>query len=133
MNYLLHCYFNSIKVRLEPYPVGTELILNKFQFHKGAIRTPKVDSRTSVFIGFQFHKGAIRTVLLPYLGKMNIKFQFHKGAIRTIWDIGQVLMFPHFNSIKVRLEQCLAYTSASYRHRFQFHKGAIRTKCASDT
>ena len=32
--------FNSIKVRLEPtYPIDSELILNGFQFHKGAIRT----------------------------------------------------------------------------------------------
>ena len=41
--------FNSIKVRLEPYPIESELILNGFQFHKGAIRTESINT---TFEGF---------------------------------------------------------------------------------
>ena len=32
-------YFNSIKVRLEPYEPNLKAIVVKFQFHKGTIRT----------------------------------------------------------------------------------------------
>ena len=34
------CYFNSIKVRLEPIPNLPGYWRCSFQFHKGAIRTP---------------------------------------------------------------------------------------------
>ena len=37
----LACYFNSIKVRLEPYDKMLRLSVAAFQFHKGTIRTYK--------------------------------------------------------------------------------------------
>ena len=38
----LRCYFNSIKVRLELYRITPQLdYADVFQFHKGAIRTPR--------------------------------------------------------------------------------------------
>ena len=53
-----------------------------FQFHKGAIRTPRYVVHFLAFTTFQFHKGAIRT------------FRLH-----LVW-----VYIPYFNSIKVRLE-----------------------------
>ena len=76
--------FNSIKVRLE-LAVDPKTIQNweKFQFHKGAIRTRRRTERFVPRHEFQFHKGAIRTCLpLPQVQDA-LGFQFHKGAIRT--------------------------------------------------
>ena len=56
-------YFNSIKVRLELYNLFPHyLLLGRFQFHKGAIRTSKSGLNPLWRYLFQFHKGAIRTV-----------------------------------------------------------------------
>ena len=54
-------YFNSIKVRLEPYNTLCNAEKSSFQFHKGAIRTDKVVLDLNAGFQFQFHKGAIRT------------------------------------------------------------------------
>ena len=54
-------YFNSIKVQLEQKIRRVKEAIEKFQFHKGTIRTlcqfPYDGSRAT----FQFHKGTIRT------------------------------------------------------------------------
>ena len=42
------------------------------------------------------------------------------------------LCLPDFNSIKVRLERSLLYSTAR-NGQFQFHKGTIRTSCAPKT
>ena len=82
---LLICpYFNSIKVQLELIRFVTTIICtDKFQFHKGTIRTPKPRVNKGSSTGFQFHKGTIRTQLPLFYGNMSTKFQFHKGTIRT--------------------------------------------------
>ena len=64
---VLILHFNSIKVRLE--------LLDNF--------------KNSVFDNkFQFHKGAIRTISSAALNYANESFQFHKGAIRTFCFYG---------------------------------------------
>ena len=80
---LHHLDFNSIKVRLEPKGIMIPISPNKFQFHKGAIRTFRVHPHIFRTREFQFHKGAIRTRLPRRCAIFGTKFQFHKGAIRT--------------------------------------------------
>ena len=76
---------------------------------------------------FQFHKGTIRTRRrLREMPKWN-KFQFHKGTIRTFSWWSKVFDVLYFNSIKVRLEHPLSLISPSISAIFQFHKGTIRT------
>ena len=52
-------------------------------------------------------------------------FQFHKGTIKPCFKLELILLFPNFNSIKVRLNHSL---SPYYLDRilFQFHKGTIK-------
>ncbi len=54
-------YFNSIKVRLERNRGEGVPSPQKFQFHKGAIRTQNIIKMGYDNQLFQFHKGAIRT------------------------------------------------------------------------
>ena len=98
---------------------------NKFQFHKGTIRTGcrgcyfnrlryfnsikvrlerELASGVRARIEFQFHKGTIRTEE-PQMPDGRQTFQFHKGTIRTE-EIDNLVQ---------------KYTA------FQFHKGTIRT------
>ena len=60
-----------------------DIIKNKFQFHKGTIRTVEKKKKMTV-ISFQFHKGTIRTEKPGSEPEARIKFQFHKGTIRTL-------------------------------------------------
>ena len=102
---MLCCYFNSIKVQLEP-----------------ALATVQLRGLTP----FQFHKGTIRTYYNIYQLR-HIKFQFHKGTIRT--QVLRLLITArwHFNSIKVQLEQQYQKHYVYAQRGFQFHKGTIRT------
>ena len=59
-----------------------------------------------------------------------IRFQFHKGTIKTVLLIQMLLLFLHFNSIKVRLKRMAAGIFYEYV-QFQFHKGTIKTKSLS--
>ena len=63
-------------------------------------------------------------------------FQFHKGSIRTGVDAFVDTFYDSFNSIKVQLEQRIAYGTFE-GVQFQFHKGSIRTLngsgCANTT
>ena len=97
-------YFNSIKVRLEPYD--------------------GIDN--DQFMIFQFHKGAIRTALCVRTTKSDRDFNSIK--VRLEHSALAALNFScfYFNSIKVRLElmRLLLLKQISL---FQFHKGAIRT------
>ena len=55
----------------------------RFQFHKGTIRTLlRLLIQMSLF-QFQFHKGTIRTLLRLLIQMSLFQFQFHKGTIRT--------------------------------------------------
>ena len=98
-------YFNSIKVQLELKFINKSPLVEKFQFHKGTIRT------------ILMHM-ALKT-LIPL-------FQFHKGTIRTVLQVLPICPKLNFNSIKVQLEQQNTLTIAPY-FQFQFHKGTIRT------
>ena len=80
---MICCNFNSIKVRLEqPYKKQAKEP-QKFQFHKGTIRTNREKPCTDWHTQFQFHKGTIRTSYLAAQRDKLTKFQFHKGTIRT--------------------------------------------------
>ena len=59
--WILFSHFNSIKVRLEHSCQERTEAASRFQFHKGAIRTPTSTAIRSLTSRFQFHKGAIRT------------------------------------------------------------------------
>ena len=75
---------------------------------------------------FQFHKGTIRTEQDGCMLQHLTAFQFHKGTIRTLHLLHLLLVFLHFNSIKVRLEPT-TLPKVEGRNEFQFHKGTIRT------
>ena len=74
--------FNSIKVQLEHRTSFLDIIKNKFQFHKGTIRTVEKKKKMTV-----------------------ISFQFHKGTIRTLYAQRMIANDANFNSIKVQLER----------------------------
>ena len=103
---------------------------------------------------FQFHKGTIRTLcaLAPIAIKMNFnsikvqleqtsrrptttlcQFQFHKGTIRTCSRTSTLPIWWNFNSIKVQLEQNKEQQTSIVSNKFQFHKGTIRTRETSST
>ena len=123
---VLPSYFNSIKVRLEL--ILQEIrVLPKLNFNSIKVRLELRYLRvTGINERFQFHKGAIRTWKEILIAILILLFQFHKGAIRTFVFASVVPMPTNFNSIKVRLE--LRYLRVTgINERFQFHKGAIRT------
>ena len=87
-------------------------MVNKFQFHKGTIKTlfnSADDSRPAIrdfnsikvrlkhrgtrarvgILLFQFHKGTIKTFVWKVLTQVLIVFQFHKGTIKTCcsWSV----------------------------------------------
>ncbi len=81
----------------------TELV-NRFQFHKGAIGVLSSISSLSKYFLFQFHKGAIGVYEGIRLRSGGTPvFQFHKGAIGVVLST---------SGIKLSI-------------LFQFHKGAI--------
>ena len=55
---------------------------------------------------FQFHKGTIKTTRHPSTQTTTPTFQFHKGTIKTYIGFFYLLLFFHFNSIKVQLKRC---------------------------
>ena len=56
-------HFNSIKVQLEPYAQACSGEEDRFQFHKGTIRTGLLVMTNIFSLVFQFHKGTIRTLI----------------------------------------------------------------------
>ena len=70
-------------MRLEPETIGTVLFTRVFQFHKGAIRTPRLLARS--YLREYFNSIKVRLELdVPERDNLgNLTFQFHKGAIRT--------------------------------------------------
>ena len=86
--YFFRCSdFNSIKVRLELCVDKLLYCTNKFQFHKGAIRTCHLTCK--IFIICNFNSIKVRLELSP--------------------TYNSYLLLYYFNSIKVRLEQCSVF------------------------
>ena len=75
------CHFNSIKVRLKPARQIHVQAGQRFQFHKGTIKTAEYGQAAN-----------------------DKSFQFHKGTIKTRVCLGVPRVYLHFNSIKVRLK-----------------------------
>ena len=85
-------------------------------------------SKTNTIERFQFHKGTIKTYSLRQNGGIFEKFQFHKGTIKTVLQDQQAeLARQHFNSIKVRLKHKSLGLWLHKSKPFQFHKGTIKT------
>ena len=105
---LLPClpYFNSIKVRLEQ---TTQTVVNKQQ-------------------RFQFHKGTIRTSYAGQPALHNSHFNSIKVRLELQYFFFSIIYLVDFNSIKVRLEPDGTTYDYSLR-KFQFHKVTIRTIC----
>ena len=61
--------------------------------------------RTLIIMKFQFHKGTIRTDEGTWMLMLSTEFQFHKGTIRTGVVDNADDEIDNFNSIKVRLER----------------------------
>ena len=67
---MLLCYFNSIKVRLEPSAgSAVEGASDRFQFHKGTIRTSRKTSNLMPSLNFNSIK--VRLELLNQLAKFS--------------------------------------------------------------
>ena len=75
---------------------------------------------------FQFHKGTIKTWQEYYKHSVYSTFQFHKGTIKTYSEADVQGGQTHFNSIKVRLKRSLLPRQITLQ-AFQFHKGTIKT------
>ena len=60
---LIQLYFNSIKVRLEPFQNGLNNAVNQY-FNSIKVRLERCRINQDIFVlfVFQFHKGTIRTV-----------------------------------------------------------------------
>ena len=100
----------------------------KFQFHKGSIKTRGEDQADQVRPRFNSIKVRLRHEFRTLLYHGEIEFQFHKGSIKTVLggDISSYFM-SSFNSIKVRLRPCAGVYVFSWESLFQFHKGSIKT------
>ena len=90
-------YFNSIKVRLEPFDAIIEK-LRKMDFNSIKVRLERIAS------------------LRPLLARCT--FQFHKGTIRTGYRCLPPSPVLYFNSIKVRLEPEKAFAAWLQEHDF---------------
>ncbi len=76
--------FNSTMVRLKLIPpIAFNVVLNKFQFHYGAIKTKEINAISVYITEFQFHYGAIKTIQNTIKKCAKQLFQFHYGAIKT--------------------------------------------------
>ena len=95
--------FNSIKVRLELRYLRVTGINERFQFHKGAIRTFVFASVVPMPTNFNSIKVRLERNGLFAQNHVYL-FQFHKGAIRTTAKSCSGSKGKNFNSIKVRLE-----------------------------
>ena len=120
-------YFNSIKVRLEPiHTLRNRYKTIPFQFHKGTIRTYEEVGSNNTPRRFQFHKGTIRTLLPHFIIILFLHFNSIKVRLELLNAAIQLKFISNFNSIKVRLER-LYWLFVLTHHKFQFHKGTIRT------
>ena len=75
---------------------------------------------------FQFHKGTIRTQRLPPRPSPHWHFNSIKVQLEQLLEGDSSMSIDNFNSIKVQLEQ-LMWKKLYNQKKFQFHKGTIRT------
>ena len=77
-----YAYFNSIKVRLKPCSSRKHNLLQKFQFHKGTIKTSNCHCGLVFLSNFNSIKVRLKHKMVLSSIK-TILFQFHKGTIKT--------------------------------------------------
>ena len=75
---------------------------------------------------FQFHKGTIRTCLPSSVENVKLYFNSIKVQLEHSFLIALTTSRCYFNSIKVQLEHS-RFTRSWVARLFQFHKGTIRT------
>ena len=126
MVYLPHRYFNSIKVRLKQSAENEREFAEKFQFHKGTIKTFDL----KVYQKYQQHFNSIKVRLkridfLP-INRYLPDFNSIKVRLKLVVDCDKAIQLLYFNSIKVRLKLVLTML-LQFVMRFQFHKGTIKT------
>ena len=85
--------FNSIKVQLEQIERNPYSLKQKFQFHKGTIRTTNTGKFYIKDTYFNSIKVQLEQMCFNLRLKVNIIFQFHKGTIRTVGEIDPTLHF----------------------------------------
>ena len=84
--------FNSIKVRLE-LPSLTNISVSNINFNSIKVRLERPNGRSKTIAQkFQFHKGTIRTFFFGIVSFCAYKFQFHKGTIRTCFSANSLLL-----------------------------------------
>ena len=100
--------FNSIKVRLKRTAVRELDLADKFQFHKGTIKTWQM---------MRMHAWMI------YFNSIKVRLKPCHRPSYTVLPL-------NFNSIKVRLKPDF-FKKNNLPDKFQFHKGTIKTKWKS--
>ena len=100
----------------------------RFQFHKGTIKTLYIYECFKKYGLFQFHKGTIKTESGKWSNYGGMLFQFHKGTIKTSGRKKFSIQQTYFNSIKVRLKLNSLLSGVQQQNVFQFHKGTIKTQ-----
>ncbi len=78
--------------------------MEKFQFHKGTIRTDFTHQLSVSHYNFNSIKVQLELIELITQILLKLLFQFHKGTIRTIKAKNFMQRPLYFNSIKVQLE-----------------------------
>ena len=81
-----------------------------------------------LLLRFQFHKGTIKTVLLVVLSLFLVHFNSIKVQLRLSVCKSIQIVKLDFNSIKVQLRHVCRKRFQS-KSKFQFHKGTIKTHC----
>ena len=79
---------------------------------------------------FQFHKGTIRTLVFVPVSCLFPDFNSIKVRLEPTPDFIRYAAYINFNSIKVRLELIKLNCNDTFNNIFQFHKGTIRTEFA---
>ena len=83
MNFILPS-FNSILVRLKAKSVeNVIMVLPRFQFHTGSIKSPAIYLFQRPQCLFQFHTGSIKSHPHHERQRPKDQFQFHTGSIKS--------------------------------------------------
>ena len=121
-----NAHFNSIKVRLEQ--THKYRVVNPHQYFNSIKVRLELIAQSALFAAqrFQFHKGTIRTAFQICVHPQNRDF----NSIKVRLEQQEIMLAKwesmYFNSIKVRLERILIFLRLLLI-LFQFHKGTIRT------
>ena len=102
-----HQYFNSIKVRLELIAQSALFAAQRFQFHKGTIRTafqicvhPQNRDFNSIKVRLEQQEIMLAKWESMYFNSIKVRLE--------LIVVSRSMLLPYFNSIKVRLEPVLA-------------------------